>query len=169
MSPRSASIAVGLGLTLTLAACASHRYVPAKAPGLPTSEGSTIAFDIVPDGEGGCGKGPVPSGYGTSETTVTWRITNKCVVNGEKKTVRVRIEDFHIKHKVFKGPNPFKSAPEHVTITADETRNVAAVVLHTNAVSADYKGFNVYRYKVKVKVEGGRDNNKDPEIIIEWP
>jgi hypothetical protein len=169
MSPRSASIAVGFGLTLTLAACASHRYVPAKTAGLPVSDGSIIEFNVVSDEEGGCHKGPVESGYGRSGTTVRWRIKNDCVVNGVTKTVTVRIEDFHVKHKLFRGQDPFQTPPAPVTIAAGETRTIEATVLDTSVVDANYKGFNVYRYKIKVKVEGGKDNDKDPEIIIEWP
>ena len=40
--------------------------------------------------------------------------------------------------------------------------------MHTNTVGSDYKGFNVYRYRVRVQA-GGHETKQDPEIIIEWP
>lgn len=168
MSRRAAAAAVSLVVTLALGACGSHHYVPLKngSLGPPTP---TVVFDIVPDGSGGCGKGDVRPLYGPSGGEVTWRITNRCVVQGQKKNVAVRIEDFKIKHK-FSSKYPFSKGPEPVDIAADASRDVTATVLETEKVDDDdYKGVNVYSYKIKVKVEDGRDNTRDPEIIIDWP
>lgn len=161
--PLRIALAVAVVAAGALAACAKVPFSPSLRP--PSSNVISPAgttFDIVPDG-GGCKKdnGPYVF-YGSSNQTITWRITNKC-----DRPVRVFVEKFKLKHKIFGGRNPFSRQPGPVDLKPAEEGTITAVVLDAAAVDDDEKGLNVYRYQVRIVWADG-ENKKDPEVIIEW-
>ena len=171
MNARSIAAAVCLSSAVALGACAKYTYVAPMRAGLPTSEDTTYPVTIVPVAGDKCGKDKdtVKVLYGKPKTPLTWQITNNCKVGNVEKGIRVWIQKVRPKHKeIGDGMFPFTTRPTHVDVKYGATMDIKVEVLDKPS-DPKYSGLNVYTYAIRVKVDNGKDNTDDPEIIIDWP
>jgi hypothetical protein len=153
-----------LSLTVVVTGCGVKSMPSSFNPKIKDSLPKEASFTLVDDGSGGCRKQNVPDVMiAFSNETIVWHVTNNC---GRDATVF--LDQFKVKHKVFH-LYPFKNQLAGTPVSNGATVPITATVKDTNDVGdLDMKGFQVYKYRVRV-VAGGRENKHDPEIILDWP
>ena len=153
-----------LSLTVVVTGC-GVKFMPSSFnPAIKGSLPKEASFTLVNDGSGGCRKQNVPDVMiAFSNETVEWKVKNEC-----DHDATVFLDQFKVKHKLFH-LYPFKNQIPGTSVPRTQTVSIKAIVKDTNDVDdVDMKGFQVYKYRVRVAANG-RENKHDPEIILDWP